>query len=157
LRHEVGGELLLRNYSLASTPGVAADPKVTIKRVVGGRISNAVLDTVWAGAAMWVMPPKGIFCLREGTTPLVLFAAGIAGLRMQDVAVQEDMGGPIAQRHKEKLGATDLAIVMMRRKLLNTVKGMQQGTEPSQPGNSVAFNVRSVFAEAQPDGPRRRS
>ena len=90
---------------------------------------------------------------------------GIAGLRMQDVAVQEDMGGPIALRHKEKLGSTDLAIVMMRRKLLNTVKGMQQGTEPPQPGNSVAFNVRSVFAEesatktwqdvfaqAQPDG-----
>ncbi|MCC5986087.1 MAG: Rieske 2Fe-2S domain-containing protein [Pararhodobacter sp.] len=72
---------------------------------------------------------------------------GIAGLRMQDVAVQEDMGGPIAQRHREKLGSTDLAIVMMRRKLLATVNAMLNGQEPPQPGNAAAFNCRSVFAE----------
>jgi len=76
LRQVVGGEALLRNYSLASAPGVDADPKVTIKRVVDGRVSNAVLDTVQAGDALWVMPPKGVFCLREGRAPVTLFAAG---------------------------------------------------------------------------------
>ncbi|MCC5986086.1 MAG: ferredoxin--NADP reductase [Pararhodobacter sp.] len=76
LRHEVGGEVLFRNYSLASAPGVDADLKVTIKRVTDGRVSNSLLDTVVAGAELLVMPPKGIFCLRQGTVPVVLFAAG---------------------------------------------------------------------------------
>lgn len=34
---------------------------------------------------------------------------------------------------------------MMRRKLLTTVKGMQQGIEPPQPGNAAAFNVRVML------------
>ncbi|MBV5263683.1 Rieske 2Fe-2S domain-containing protein [Pinisolibacter aquiterrae] len=76
---------------------------------------------------------------------------GIPGLRLQDVAVQEDQDGPIAPRHLEKLGSTDLAIVMMRRKLLTTVKGLQNGQEPPQPSDSESFKCRSVFAEVSSD------
>jgi len=76
---------------------------------------------------------------------------GIPGLRLQDVAVQEDQDGPIAPRHLEKLGSTDLAIVMMRRKLLTTVKGLQSGQEPPQPSDSESFKCRSVFAEVSSD------
>jgi nitrite reductase/ring-hydroxylating ferredoxin subunit/phage FluMu protein gp41 len=76
---------------------------------------------------------------------------GIPGLRLQDVAVQEDQDGPIAPRHLEKLGSTDLAIVMMRRKLLTTVKGLQSGQEPPQPSASESFKCRSVFAEVSSD------
>lgn len=72
---------------------------------------------------------------------------GIPGLRLQDVAVQEDQGGPITPRHREKLGSTDLAIVMMRRKLLETVKGLMNGQEPPQPAAYESFKCRSVFAE----------
>lgn len=76
VRCEVGGEPLLRNYSLASAPQVDADPKVTIKRVADGRVSNALLDSVVAGSELLIMPPKGVFCLHEGRAPVVLFAAG---------------------------------------------------------------------------------
>nr|BAH89431.1 aromatic acid dioxygenase alpha subunit [uncultured bacterium] len=76
---------------------------------------------------------------------------GIPGLRLQDVAVQEDQAGPISQRHREKLGSTDMAIVMMRRKLLDTLKGMQNGVEPPQPGAHESFNCHSVFAEESSD------
>jgi phthalate 4,5-dioxygenase len=76
---------------------------------------------------------------------------GIPGLRLQDVAVQEDQDGPIAPRHLEKLGSTDLAIVMMRRKLLTTVKALQSGTEPPQPSAHESFKCRSVFAEGGAD------
>lgn len=76
---------------------------------------------------------------------------GIPGLRAQDIAVQEDMGGPIAQRHLEKLGSTDLAIVMMRRKLLDTLKTMREGNEPPQPTATNSFKCRSVFAEESAD------
>lgn len=76
---------------------------------------------------------------------------GIPGLRLQDVAVQEDQDGPIAPRHLEKLGSTDLAIVMMRRKLLATVKGLKDGQEPPQPSAAESFKCRSVFAEVSAD------
>lgn len=76
---------------------------------------------------------------------------GIPGLRLQDVAVQEDQGGPITPRHKEKLGSTDLAIVLMRRKLLDTIKSLKAGQDLPQPAASGSFKCRSVFAEVSSD------
>ena len=76
---------------------------------------------------------------------------GIPGLRLQDVAVQEDQGGSITPRHKEKLGSTDLAIVLMRRKLLDTIKGLNAGQDPPQPAAYESFKCRSVFAEVSSD------
>lgn len=76
LRVDVDGETCLRCYSLASSPSVDADLKVSIKRVAGGRVSNRLLDTVQAGDDLVVMPPKGVFRLRESAAPVVLFAAG---------------------------------------------------------------------------------
>lgn len=71
-----GGRPLLRCYSLASTPRVDADLKVTVKRVPQGRVSNWLLDNVQAGDSLMVMPPKGVFRLRERASPVVLFGAG---------------------------------------------------------------------------------
>jgi phenylpropionate dioxygenase-like ring-hydroxylating dioxygenase large terminal subunit len=60
---------------------------------------------------------------------------GIAGVNTQDAAVQEGMG-PIVDRTKEHLSATDMAVVTMRRLLLDAVKtveagGAPRGTDPS--------------------------
>lgn len=71
-----GGAPLMRCYSLASSPRVDADLKVTVKRVPQGRVSNWLLDNVQAGDELLVMPPKGVFCLRESSAPVVLFGAG---------------------------------------------------------------------------------
>mgnify|MGYP001569709078 CR=1 FL=1 len=76
LRVEVDGETCLRCYSLASSPSVDPDLKVSIKRVAGGRVSNRLLDTLQAGDDLVVMPPKGVFRLRDSDAPVVLFAAG---------------------------------------------------------------------------------
>ena len=78
-RVEVGGHRLVRCYSLASAPGLDREHKVTVKRVVDGRVSNWMNDRVAAGDTLEVMHPAGIFCLRERITPIVLFG-GNSGL-----------------------------------------------------------------------------
>jgi 3-ketosteroid 9alpha-monooxygenase subunit B len=74
------GKLLTRCYSMASSPLCDAFPKVTIKRVDGGRVSNW-MNEVQVGAWLEVLPPAGHFCLDERLTdtearPLVLFGGG---------------------------------------------------------------------------------
>lgn len=75
-RVEVDGHRLVRCYSLASAPGLDREHKVTVKRVVGGRVSNWMNERVAAGDTLEVMHPAGVFCLRDRTTPLVLFGGG---------------------------------------------------------------------------------
>lgn len=75
-RVEVGGQRLVRCYSLASAPGIDPEHKVTVKRVADGRVSNWMNERVAAGDSLEVMPPAGVFCLRERSTPIVLFGGG---------------------------------------------------------------------------------
>ncbi|MFK0569610.1 2Fe-2S iron-sulfur cluster-binding protein [Endozoicomonas sp.] len=72
------GKQLTRCYSLASSPHVDAEHKVTIKRVDGGRISNWINDAVKAGDVIEVMAPAGLFHLTHKTPPgdIVLFGGG---------------------------------------------------------------------------------
>jgi 3-ketosteroid 9alpha-monooxygenase subunit B len=72
----VGGERLLRCYSLASSPDVDPAHKVTVKRVAEGRASNWFNDVPREGDVLEVMPPGGVFVLRPHATPLCLFAGG---------------------------------------------------------------------------------
>ena len=65
-----------RCYSLSSTPGIDGAPKVTVKRVAGGRGSNWFHDALKEGASVEVMPPAGRFVLGAGAAPLLLFAGG---------------------------------------------------------------------------------
>jgi 3-ketosteroid 9alpha-monooxygenase subunit B len=71
-----GGKLLTRCYSMASSPDCDAQPKVTIKRVIDGRVSNWMNDAVQAGDWLDVLPPAGPFYLKPGEHPLVLFGGG---------------------------------------------------------------------------------
>ena len=63
---------------------------------------------------------------------------GIRGIPNQDIAMWETMG-PIADRTKERLGASDLAVVEFRRLMVDAARAMQQGgpvlgcTEPHIP------------------------
>ena len=75
-RLPVGGERLVRCYSLASAPEGEPEHKVTVKRVDGGRASNWLNDKPRAGDFLEVMKPAGRFCLEARPTPLVLFAGG---------------------------------------------------------------------------------
>ena len=75
-RVEVGGQRLVRCYSLASAPGIDPEHKVTVKRIADGRVSNWMNERVASGDTLEVMPPAGVFCLRNRTTPIVLFGGG---------------------------------------------------------------------------------
>src|SRR5882672_12841913 len=51
---------LHRCYSLSSAPGCDALPKVTVKRVERGRVSNWFNDELAAGKQLAVKPPEGL-------------------------------------------------------------------------------------------------
>lgn len=72
----VGGKRLTRCYSMSSSPDCDALPKVTIKRVEGGRVSNWFNEQVRAGDLLDVLPPAGHFHLLPGERDLVLFGGG---------------------------------------------------------------------------------
>ncbi|MFT5440919.1 MAG: phthalate 4,5-dioxygenase oxygenase subunit [Alphaproteobacteria bacterium] len=73
---------------------------------------------------------------------------GIKGVGTQDCAIQESMG-PIADRTKEHLGVSDIAIIQIRKKLLETVQAHERGETP--PGlNPGDYRARSTRFELPP-------
>ena len=70
------GKPLYRCYSLASSPAVESEHKVTVKRVADGRISNWINSTLVAGDTVKVLPPAGHFVLGDSQADLLLFAGG---------------------------------------------------------------------------------
>jgi 3-ketosteroid 9alpha-monooxygenase subunit B len=74
-----GGELL-RCYSLSSAPETDPAPKVTVKRVPGGRGSGWFHETVKAGTTLEVMQPAGRFVLHDAADRALLLFAGGSGV-----------------------------------------------------------------------------
>jgi ferredoxin-NADP reductase len=79
-RVRVGGESLVRCYSMASSPDTDDEFKVTVKRVPGGSVSNWMIDNLGEGNVLDVTPPAGRFCLKNDEArrvrPLVAFSGG---------------------------------------------------------------------------------
>jgi phthalate 4,5-dioxygenase oxygenase subunit len=69
---------------------------------------------------------------------------GIKSIPAQDWAVQEDQGGPIADRTLEHLVSADGAIIQVRQRLLKTLRELQEGTEPAEPGVTGEGRVRPI-------------
>lgn len=69
---------LERSYSLSSAPQLGEPLKVTVKRVVDGRVSNWFNDRVRPGDTLQVQPPAGRFVLRarDDSAPLTLWGGG---------------------------------------------------------------------------------
>jgi hypothetical protein len=78
---------------------------------------------------------------------------GIRGVRVQDMAVQEDQRGPLSDRSREHLGASDLGVIAARRMLLRQLKALQKGQVPPQPTNPEAYHLRSAAVNASRDVP----
>ena len=78
--------------------------------------------------------------------------SGIEGFAMQDQSLQESMG-PVVDRTKETLVATDSGIIMCRQRLLRAVKAfVEQGVTP--PGVDLAHQrVRSAAVVLRQDQP----
>jgi len=75
-RVEVGGEELIRCYSMSSSPVTDPDITVTVKRVPDGRVSNWFNDHVKEGDTLDVMKPSGVFCIKTDDRPVVGFCGG---------------------------------------------------------------------------------
>jgi phthalate 4,5-dioxygenase len=69
---------------------------------------------------------------------------GIRGVRVQDMAVQEDQRGPISDRSTEHLGSSDTGVIATRRRLLAQAQALQKGAEPGQPYAPAAYRLRSM-------------
>ncbi len=75
-RATIGGEPVVRCYSMSSSPDVGDPLTTTVKRVPSGRMSNWMNDALTAGDTIDVMRPSGLFVLRDVDTPIVAFAGG---------------------------------------------------------------------------------
>ena len=69
---------------------------------------------------------------------------GIKSLPAQDMAVQADQRGVIADRTRENLVSADRAILVMRQRLLAAARKLQQGQEPPEARRPEAYNVRAL-------------
>ncbi|SDT52369.1 ferredoxin--NADP reductase [Actinoplanes derwentensis] len=65
-----------RCYSLASAPGTGEAPRITVKRVAGGQVSNWICDRVRAGDTLDMAGPAGTFTPRSFDDELLLLAGG---------------------------------------------------------------------------------
>jgi len=65
-----------RCYSLASSPFVDQDLKVSVKRVQDGHGSNWICDTLKVDDVIEVLPPSGVFCPDDLNQDFFLFAGG---------------------------------------------------------------------------------
>lgn len=82
------------------------------------------------------------------------YYSGIKGIAMQDASLQESMAGEngIVDRTKERLVATDVAIVQARRKLLATAQALAAGDESVLAGlDPTSHHIRSASFEAAYD------
>ena len=75
-RATIDGESVVRCYSMSSSPDTDRLFVTTVKRVVGGLMSNWMIDTLSPGDTIEVIRPSGLFVLRESDVPIVAFAGG---------------------------------------------------------------------------------
>ncbi|MES2133731.1 MAG: FAD-binding oxidoreductase [Bacteroidota bacterium] len=76
----INGRKYIRPYSFSSAPGVDEFLEITIKRVIGGVVSNHLIDVIKEGDVLEVMQPLGDFILPPDAALLdrhiVLWGAG---------------------------------------------------------------------------------
>jgi ferredoxin-NADP reductase len=99
-RATVGGESVVRCYSMSSAPDVGDPFTTTVKRVDGGRMSNWMNDALAPGSTIEVMRPTGLFVQHDRDVPLVAFAGG-SGIT------------PVISIIKSALAKTDRSILLV--------------------------------------------
>lgn len=76
LKVPCGDEPLWRSYSFSSSPLLNEPPRVTVKRVPGGRASNWLLDNLKSGMTIEALPAAGNFVPPSLDGDFLLLAAG---------------------------------------------------------------------------------
>jgi ferredoxin-NADP reductase len=75
-RVRVDDRVLLRCYSMSSSPAVDPELKVTVKRTPGGVVSNWMNDHVAEGDTLEATRPAGVFRLGPSRGDVIAFSAG---------------------------------------------------------------------------------
>jgi ferredoxin-NADP reductase len=75
-RVRVDDRVLLRCYSMSSSPAVDPELKVTVKRTPGGVVSNWMNDHVTEGDTLEATRPAGVFRLGPSRGDVIAFSAG---------------------------------------------------------------------------------
>jgi hypothetical protein len=68
---------------------------------------------------------------------------GLPGNRVQDAMATESMGA-VPDRSKEHLGTTDMAVIIMRRRLMSMAQDLAKGIEPPILRDPGLFRVRPI-------------
>ena len=68
---------------------------------------------------------------------------GIRGINNQDRAIVESMG-PVCDRWNEHLGTSDIAVIAMRRRMLDAVRALQRGEAPKAAHDAALYQVRPL-------------
>jgi phthalate 4,5-dioxygenase oxygenase subunit len=71
--------------------------------------------------------------------------SGIEGIRNQDAAVTESPG-PIVDRSREHLGTSDIAVIRLRKRLMDAARALQRGMEPVAATNGSLYRIRAGSA-----------
>ena len=75
-RVRIDDQVLLRCYSMSSSPAVDPEITVTVKRTPGGVVSNWMNDQLRQGDTLEVTRPAGVFRLGPSPGDVVAFSAG---------------------------------------------------------------------------------
>ncbi|MEK9659640.1 MAG: Rieske 2Fe-2S domain-containing protein [Chloroflexota bacterium] len=73
-------------------------------------------------------------------------ATGIRSISAQDFAMQEDQGGLVMDRTRERLVSSDAAIIAVRKRLLDAVVSLSAGQEPQEAADGARYQVRGLDA-----------
>jgi phthalate 4,5-dioxygenase oxygenase subunit len=68
---------------------------------------------------------------------------GIEGINNQDRAIVESMG-TVCDRWNEHLGTSDIAVIAMRRRMIEAAKALQAGTPPKAALDSSLYQIRPL-------------
>lgn len=78
----------IRQYSLSDAPN-GNSYRISVKRELGGQVSNLLHDTMHIGDKIAIMPPAGDFILEVGADiPVVLISAGVGQTPMKSMLNQ---------------------------------------------------------------------
>ncbi|EGQ8924250.1 MOSC domain-containing protein [Vibrio parahaemolyticus] len=74
---DINGKKIGRRYTLSSSPSRPGRYAISVKRIAGGRVSNALLDNLQVGDVLEAENPDGQFHLKtHDAQPLLLLSAG---------------------------------------------------------------------------------
>lgn len=80
LELELAGEQVMRSYTISSSPSVPYSFSLTVKRVLGGQVSNWLLDNLDEGDELAVHGPVGQFNCVDFPADKILMLSGGVGI-----------------------------------------------------------------------------